>query len=69
MIIGGNCIVEYEKMLSGIADSDPGLLLDRKNIFTGKGSLDICVRQSIENGIPDSRVDPVYVREFVPFGG
>ena len=58
-----------ERCLSGIAKKDREILIDRKNIFPDKSSLDICVRKSIDKGVPGQRVDPVYVREFVPFGG
>jgi tRNA threonylcarbamoyl adenosine modification protein YeaZ len=67
-VIGGNCIEEYEKMLSGFTSGNDSLLLDKKSILPDPGSLDACVRQSIKNGVPPQRVDPVYVREFIPFG-
>jgi tRNA threonylcarbamoyl adenosine modification protein YeaZ len=67
-VIGGNCIEEYGKMISGFTSGTNNLLLDKKNIFPDPRSLDICVRQSIKNEVPPQRVDPVYVREFIPFG-
>jgi len=66
--LGGNCAAGHEKMLLQLAGVVPGLWLDRKNIFPHPGSLDACVKKCIEYGIPGQRVDPVYVRDFVPFG-
>jgi len=67
IILGGNCLERYVKLLSGFA-ARYNILLDRKNIFPGPGSLDACVRQSIKNGITTENINPVYAREFVPFG-
>ncbi len=68
VFLGGNCAAGYEKMLLALAGIFTGLCIDRKNIFPYPGSLDACVRKCIEYGIPGQRVDPVYVRDFVPFG-
>jgi tRNA threonylcarbamoyl adenosine modification protein YeaZ len=68
VFLGGNCVTGYEKMLLQLAGIVPELCLDRKNIFPHPGSLDACVGKCIEDGIPGQRVDPIYVRDFVPFG-
>jgi len=68
VIIGGNCILNYSKILVGLSKNLEGIYLDRKNILPDPASLDICVRNAMEAGAPEERVNPVYVRDFVPFG-
>jgi tRNA threonylcarbamoyl adenosine modification protein YeaZ len=68
VIIGGNCILEYSKMLTSLTRKAKDIYLDRKNILPDPASLDICVKNTIETGTTEERVNPVYVRDFVPFG-
>jgi tRNA threonylcarbamoyl adenosine modification protein YeaZ len=68
VIIGGNCTSEYSKMLSGLTRKAKDIYLDRKNTLPEPASLDICVRKTIKTGAPGDMVNPVYVRDFAPFG-
>lgn len=68
VFIGGNAIAEYGEILSRITDKAPGIRFDRTNMYDHQGSLDACVRKSIEKGSCSQQVNPVYVRDFVPFG-
>jgi tRNA threonylcarbamoyl adenosine modification protein YeaZ len=68
VIIGGNCILEYSKMLSSLTKKAKDIYIDSKNILPDPASLDICVRRIIKTGAPEERINPVYVRDFVPFG-
>jgi len=68
VIMGGSGILSYETIFREITDSNSDLTLDKTSMGPDPASLDACVRQFVKNKIPGQRVDPVYVREFVPFG-
>ena len=68
VIIGGNCLEGYIDMLSEIASCEKDIFIYKKSVFPNPISLDTCVRQFIKNNTSIQRVEPIYVRGFVPFG-
>ncbi len=68
VILGGNCVHSYGKMLSVLASSDRRIILDKNNMEPAVKSLNECIDFLVKGGKKPQRINPVYVREFVPFG-
>ncbi len=68
LIIGGNCLNNYKEMLSGLADSEGRIMLDKKNTEPAGSNLSGCIDFLVKRKEKPERIDPVYVREFAPFG-
>lgn len=67
-ILGGNCVHSYKETLSAFANSDRRIILDKKNMEPAGSSLNECIDFLVKVGKKPQRINPVYVREFVPFG-
>ena len=69
IIIGGNCSESYRKVLGDIIRQNKDFYLDRKNVYPEAEYLNIYVYfNKIREGKTKNLV-PVYIRDFVPFGG
>jgi len=68
LIIGGNCINNYKEMLSELASSEGRIILDRKNTEPAGINLSECIDFLVKRKEKPERINPVYVREFAPFG-
>jgi len=68
IIFGGNGTESYGKIFSAFTADDERYLLDKNNIFPMPESLSLCVSHCIENITKPEKINPVYVREFIPFG-
>ena len=55
-------------MLSVLASSDRRIILDKNNMEPAVKSLNECIDFLVKGGKKPQRINPVYVREFVPFG-
>ncbi len=69
ILIGGNCYLSYGKVLSGIASSSKTFILDRKTFYPRAGYLNVCAYYNAVRKVATKNLIPVYVREFIPFGG
>jgi tRNA threonylcarbamoyl adenosine modification protein YeaZ len=69
MIIGGSCCKSYSKVLGNIIRQNKGFYLDRKNIYPEAEYLNICAYFNKVRGVKTKNLVPVYIREFMPFGG
>lgn len=69
IIIGGSCCESYRKVLGDIIRKNKGFYLDRKNIYPKAEYLNICTYINKVRGVKTKNLVPVYIREFVPFGG
>jgi tRNA threonylcarbamoyl adenosine modification protein YeaZ len=68
VILGGDATVQYRSMLSEFVNENDGYIIDKKSIFPVPESLDRCVNHCIKTGRAPGSMNPVYVREFIPFG-
>ena len=68
LIIGGNCLNNYKEMLSGLAGSEKKVILDKKNTEPVGSNLSGCINFLVKRNEKPGRINPVYVREFAPFG-
>jgi tRNA threonylcarbamoyl adenosine modification protein YeaZ len=68
LIIGGNCLNNYKEMLSGLAGSEKRIILDKKNTEPVGTNLNECIYYLVIRDEKPGKINPVYVREFVPFG-
>jgi len=68
LIIGGNCLNNYREMLSGLAASERRIMLDKKNTEPVGRNLSECIDFLVKRKEKPERINPVYVREFTPFG-
>jgi len=68
IIFGGNGTESYGEIFSAFTADDEKYLLDKNNIFPMPESLDLCVSHCIDNIAMPEKINPVYVREFIPFG-
>ena len=68
LIIGGNCLNNYKEMLSELADSERRIILDRKNTEPAGRNLSGCIDFLVKRKEKSEKINPVYVREFAPFG-
>lgn len=69
IIIGGSCCESYRKVLRDIIRQNKDFYLDRKNTYPKARYLNICVYFNKVRGVKTKNLVPVYIREFVPFGG
>lgn len=69
ILIGGNCYTGYDKILSGITRQNKIFSLDKKTVYPRARYLNICAYFNAVRKIKEENLIPVYVREFVPFGG
>ena len=68
VILGGNCVLNYRELISELIQSNRIILLDKKNIYPQGKFLDMCVNFMVKSGIEPKEINPVYAREFIPFG-
>jgi len=68
LIIGGNCLNNYKEMLSKLASSEGRIILDKKNNEPAGSNLSECIDFLVNKKEKPERINPVYVREFAPFG-
>ncbi|MCJ7471900.1 MAG: tRNA (adenosine(37)-N6)-threonylcarbamoyltransferase complex dimerization subunit type 1 TsaB [Actinobacteria bacterium] len=68
LIIGGNCLNNYKVMLSGLAGNERRIILDKKNTEPAGNNLSECIDFLVKRKEKPERINPVYVREFAPFG-
>jgi hypothetical protein len=69
IMIGGNCCASYSKILSGITRRNKIFRLDKKMVYPQAKYLNICAYFNAVRKIKEKNLIPIYVREFVPFGG
>lgn len=69
VLIGGDCFSSYGKTLSDAARQNDIFKLDKKTTYPRARDLNICTYFSSGKGLRDGNLIPVYVRDFVPFGG
>jgi tRNA threonylcarbamoyl adenosine modification protein YeaZ len=69
IIIGGNCYPAYAEVLSGIAGGSAAFILDKKAYSHRAECLNVCAYYSAVRKAETGNLSPVYVREFIPFGG
>lgn len=67
IIFGGNAIESYGEIFSALTSDSQRFLLDRKSAFPVPEFLDLCVNHRIKDGIISEKINPIYVREFLPF--
>lgn len=68
LIVGGNCLNNYKEMLSRLAGSEERIMLDKKNNEPAGSNLSECIDFLVKKNKKPERINPVYVREFAPFG-
>ena len=69
VLIGGDCFSSYGKTLSDAARQNNIFRLDKKTMYPRARYLNICTYFNSEKGMKGGNLIPVYVREFMPFGG
>ncbi len=69
VIIGGNCYPAYAEVLSDIAGGSAAFILDKKAHNPRAEYLNICAYYNAVRKAETANLVPVYVREFIPFGG
>ena len=69
ILIGGNCCINYGKMLSNIARQNKIFNLDKKTTYPRARHLNICAYFNEVRKVKAKNLVPTYVREFAPFGG
>lgn len=69
VLIGGDCFSSYGKTLSDAARQNNIFRLDKKTTYPRARYLNICSYFNSEKGMEGGNLIPVYVREFMPFGG
>jgi tRNA threonylcarbamoyl adenosine modification protein YeaZ len=68
LIIGGNCLNNYKEMLSELVAREKEITLDKKNTEPVGRNLSECIDFLVKINKKPERINPVYVREFAPFG-
>ena len=68
IIFGGNGIESYGEKFSAFTAGSKRYLLDKNNAFPVPESLDLCVSYCSSSKDMPEKINPVYVREFIPFG-
>jgi len=68
VIFGGNGIESYGEIFSAFTEDDDRYLLDKNNAFPVPEFLNLCVSYRISCKAMPEKINPVYVREFIPFG-
>lgn len=69
ILIGGNCCINYGKMLSDIARQNKIFNLDKKTAYPVARHLNICAYFNAVRKVKAKNLIPTYVRKFAPFGG
>ncbi|MDD5622508.1 MAG: tRNA (adenosine(37)-N6)-threonylcarbamoyltransferase complex dimerization subunit type 1 TsaB [Actinomycetota bacterium] len=69
VLIGGNCFSSYGKTISDAASQNNIFQLDKKTTYPRARYLNICTYLKAARKVESGNLIPVYVREFVPFGG
>jgi len=69
IIIGGNCYKAYAEVLSDITGGSAAFILDKKAHNFRAEYLNICAYCNAVRKAETANLVPVYVREFIPFGG
>ncbi len=69
VLIGGNCCASYGKILSVAARQNNIFNLDKKTVYPRARYLNICAYFNAVRKVETGNLIPIYVREFVPFGG
>ena len=68
IIFGGNAVESYGEKFSAFTAGSERYLPDKNNVFPVPESLDLCVRYCSSSKDMPEKINPVYVREFIPFG-
>jgi tRNA threonylcarbamoyl adenosine modification protein YeaZ len=68
VIMGGDAVIRYRAIFSNFVRENDGCIVYKKNTFPLPESLDMCVNHCIKTGRAAGNMNPVYVREFIPFG-
>ncbi len=69
VLIGGNCFSSYGDTISDAASQNNIFKLDKKTTYPYARYLNICTYFNAEREAKSGNLIPVYVRDFVPFGG
>lgn len=69
ILIGGNCYINYGKMLSDITRQNKIFNLDRKTAYPQARHLNICAYFNVVRKVKAKNLFPNYIRKFAPFGG
>lgn len=69
VLIGGNCFSSYRNTISDAVRHNNIFKLDKKTAYPSAGYLNICAYSNAEREAESGNLIPVYVRDFVPFGG
>src|SRR4030042_2568200 len=69
VLIGGDCFSSYGKTLSDVTRQNDIFKLDKKTTYPRARYLNICTYLNSGKGMEGGNLIPVYVRDFVPFGG
>ncbi|MEA2015230.1 MAG: tRNA (adenosine(37)-N6)-threonylcarbamoyltransferase complex dimerization subunit type 1 TsaB [Actinomycetota bacterium] len=69
IIMGGNCYISYPEVISGIAGKSKIFILDKKEYLPRADYLNVCAYYRKAMKVETRNLIPVYVREFIPFGG
>ncbi|MCD4669600.1 MAG: tRNA (adenosine(37)-N6)-threonylcarbamoyltransferase complex dimerization subunit type 1 TsaB [Actinomycetia bacterium] len=68
IIFGGNAVESYGENFSAFTAGSERYSLDKNNVFPVPEFLDLCVSHCSSSKDMPKRINPVYVREFIPFG-
>lgn len=69
ILIGGNSYLSYGKTLSDIVKNSRIFRLDKKTAVPDTAWINICTYFNAVKKVETVNLTPVYVREFMPFGG
>ncbi|MFA5015331.1 MAG: tRNA (adenosine(37)-N6)-threonylcarbamoyltransferase complex dimerization subunit type 1 TsaB [Actinomycetota bacterium] len=69
VLIGGNCFSSYGKTISDAVSQNNIFKLDKKTTYPRARYLNICAYFNAVRKVESGNLIPVYVREFMPFGG
>ncbi len=69
ILIGGNSYLSYGKTLSDIVKNSRIFSLDKKTAVPDTAWINICTYFNAVKKVETRNLTPVYVREFIPFGG
>jgi tRNA threonylcarbamoyl adenosine modification protein YeaZ len=69
VVIGGNCYKAYRETLSNIIKHGKVYILDKKTAYPRAGYVNACAYYNALKKAGPGNITPVYVREFIPFGG
>ncbi|MDD3819093.1 MAG: tRNA (adenosine(37)-N6)-threonylcarbamoyltransferase complex dimerization subunit type 1 TsaB [Actinomycetota bacterium] len=69
VLIGGNCYLSYGRIISDIVKKGKIFTLDKKTAFPHAEYINICSYYNALKKAEAKNIVPVYVRDFIPFGG